>query len=204
MRTPRAAAYLTCLALGLLVFGCEMEEAAGTPDTGSPAASPIPSAAPVLEAAAPAPTAAATASAPAVPVPTCPAGLTGNAVPAYCIKLPPTYKVKDARTKPDRGSIEYDTGTTTDHLNVSYESTPLAQLAKDAEGELKFGGDKLEKKGDLPGGGKWFRGTHAEYARIVTIVKGAAPVTFKCSFAYQPKAAPPQAAIDACKSLVLP
>jgi hypothetical protein len=69
---------------------------------------------------------------------------------------------------------------------------------------MKFGGDKLDKKGDLPGGGKWFRGTHAEYARIVTLVKGAPPVTFKCSFAYQPKAAPPQAAIDACKSLVLP
>ncbi len=202
MRTPLSAPCVTCLALFL--FACEKEEAKGASDTGSPTASAIPSAAPAPEAAAPTPSAAPSASAPAVPMPTCPAGLTGNAVPAYCIKLPPAYKVKEARTRPERGSIEYDTGTATDHLNITYESTPLAQLAKDTEGEMKFGGDKLEKKGDLPGGGKWFRGTHAEYARIVTLVKGAPPVTFKCSFAYQPKTAPPQAAIDACKSLVLP
>jgi hypothetical protein len=203
MRTPRAA---SCIPLGSLLvvfaFACDKQEPASTPDAGAPAASAAP--APSPEAEAPAPSAAASASAPAVPLPNCPAGLTGNAVPAFCIKLPPAYKVKDARTKADRGSLEYDTGTTTDHLNISYESTPLAQLAKDTEGEMKFGGDKLDKKGDLPGGGKWFKGTHADYARIITLVKGAPPVTFKCSFAYQPKAAPPQLAIDACKTLVLP
>jgi hypothetical protein len=192
---------LTCLAVCVCLFACEKEEAQSPPETGSPAASATPSAAPVPEAAAPPPSAAPSASAPAVPLPTCPAGLTGNAVPAYCIKLPPAYKVKDARTKPERGSIEYDTGTKTDNLNVSYESTPIAQLAKDVEGEMKFGGDKIDKKGDLPGGGKWFRGTHAEYTRIVTLVKGAPPVTLKCSFAYEAKVPPPQAAIDACKSL---
>jgi hypothetical protein len=202
MRTLPAARCLAGLALGLLFCACDKEEAAGVPDAGPPVASAIPSAAPVPEA--PVPSAAPSASVPAVPLPTCPAGLTGNAVPAYCIKLPPAYKVKDARTSPERGSIEYDTGTTTDLLNISYESTPLAQLAKDVEGEMKFGGDKLDKKGDLPHGGKWFKGTHAEFARIVTLVKGAPPVTLKCSFAYQPKAAPPQAAIDACKSLVMP
>jgi hypothetical protein len=136
-------------------------------------------------------------------LPKCPAGLTGNAVPAYCIKLPAGYTVKQARTAPTRGSIDYDTGTTTDVLTVSYDGTSMAELAKDVEGEMKFGGDKLEKKGNLPGGNKWFQGTHAEYARIVTLVKGT-DVTFKCSFAYQPKKPPPADATDACKSLVLP
>jgi hypothetical protein len=199
MRTPIA---VSCLAFCL--FACDKEEAKGIPDAGSPQASA--SAPAAAEAAAPpsAPSAAASESAPALPLPTCPAGLTGNAVPAYCMKLPAGYKVKEARTKPDRGSIEYDTGTTTDHLNISYESTPVAQLAKDVEGEMKFGGDKIDKKGDLPGGGKWFKGTHAEYGRIVTLVKGAPPVTLKCSFAYQPTKPPSQVAIDACKTLVLP
>ena len=157
--------------------------------------------------AAPTPTAssaAATASA-AVPPPKCPPGLTGNPVPAYCIKLPATYKVKEARIQPKKGSIEYDTGNGIDMLSVTYEDTPVAELAKQVEGEMKFGHDKLEKKGDLPAGNKWFQGSHEDYARVVTLFKGPPPLTLKCSFAYQPtKKAPPQEAIDACKSIVVP
>ena len=105
---------------------------------------------------------------------------------------------------PDKGSISYDTGTTTDNLMISYDSTPLAQQAKDTESELKFGGDKIEKKGDLPGGNKWFQGSHQDYERVVTLFKGQSSLTLKCSFTYQPKNAPPKDAIDACKSIVVP
>ena len=156
-----------------------------------------------MTSAAPAASASAAASA-AVPPPKCPPGLTGNPVPAFCIKLPAGYAVKDARTAPTRGSISYDTGTQTDNLMVSYDDRSIAEQAKDIEGEMKFGGDKLEKKGDLGGGGKWFQGTHQDYARVVTLVKGPAPLTLKCSFAYKPKSAPPKDAIDACKSIVPP
>jgi hypothetical protein len=152
----------------------------------------------------PAPASAApSASVASVPLPKCPGDLTGNAVPAYCIKLPATYTVKKALTAPTRGSIDYDTGSPTDVLTVSYDGASIAELAKDVEGEMKFGGDKLEKKGNLPGGNKWFQGTHAEYARVVTLVKGPG-ITLKCSFAYQPKKPPPAGAADACKSLVVP
>ena len=139
----------------------------------------------------------------AIPPPKCPAGLTGNAVPAYCIKLPPSYKVKEARTAPTRGSIDYDTGSPTDILTISYDASPLAEAAKDVESEMKFGGDKLEKKGNLPGGNKFFVGTHADFSRVVTLVKGSA-MTLKCSFAYQSKKPPSAEAIDACKTLVVP
>jgi hypothetical protein len=139
----------------------------------------------------------------ALPPPKCPAGLTGNAVPAYCIKLPASYKVKEARTAPTRGSIDYDTGSPTDILTISYDVTPLAEMAKDVESEMKFGGDKLEKKGNLAGGNKFFVGTHADFSRVVTLVKGSA-MTLKCSFAYQPKKPPPAGAVDACKTLVVP
>src|SRR5262249_38678343 len=132
------------------------------------------------------------------------AGLTGNAVPAFCIKLPAGYSVKDARTSLSRGSIAYDTGTATDNLMVSYDDRPIADQIKDVESEMKFGGDKLEKKGDLPGGNKWFQGPHQDFARIVRLVKGPGPLTLKCSFAYKPKNAPPKEAIDACKSIVPP
>jgi len=71
-------------------------------------------------------------------------------------------------------------------------------------GEMKFGGDKLEKSGDLPGGGKWFQGSHQDYERVVTLVKGPSPLTLKCSFTYKPASAPVKDAIDACKSIVLP
>jgi hypothetical protein len=118
--------------------------------------------------------------------------------------VPSTYSVKQARTSPKRGSIEYDTGTTTDNLMITYDESAVAQLSKDVESEMKFGGDKLEKKGDLPGGNKWFQGTHADYSRIVTLVKGPGSLTLKCSFAYQAKKAPPKEAIDACKSIVVP
>ncbi len=192
--------------LGLLLVldlaACDKDE----PQSAAPPASAtaVPSTPPAPPpSAAPTASAAPSASAAAVPLPKCPAGLTGNAVPPYCIKLPTGYTVKQARTTPTRGSIDYDTGTTTDMLTVSYDETAVASLAKDVEGEMKFGGDKLDKKGDLPGGGKWFQGTHAEYSRIVTLIKGAG-VTFKCSFAYQPKKAPPAGAVDACKSLALP
>jgi len=189
------------LLLALPLVACDKEE----PKATAPPASASESAAAAVPSTPPAPTpsAAPSASAASVPLPKCPAGLTGNAVPPYCIKLPAGYTVKQARTTATRGSIDYDTGTTTDLLTVSYDTTAIAALAKDVEGEMKFGGDKLEKKGDLPGGNKWFQGTHAEYARIVTLIKGAG-MTFKCSFAYQPKKPPAAGAVDACKTLVLP
>jgi hypothetical protein len=137
-------------------------------------------------------------------MPKCPAGLTGNAMPAFCIKLPAGYTVKDARTSPTRGSIAYETGTATDSLMVSYDDHSITDQAKDVESELRFGGDKLEKKGDLPGGNKWYQGSHQDFERIVTLVKGPAPLTLKCSFAYKPKNAPPKDALDACKSIVAP
>jgi len=194
---------LASLGLVLALADCDKEDAKGTPSAASASASA--SAVPAAPSAPPSspPSAAPSASAASVPLPKCPVGLTGNAVPPYCIKLPSGYTVKQARTTPIRGSIDYDTGTTTDVLTVSYDGTSIVELAKDVEGEMKFGGDKLEKKGDLPGGNKWFQGTHAEYARVVTLVK-APGMTFKCSFAYQPKKPPPAGAPDACKTLVLP
>jgi hypothetical protein len=193
-------ATLACLglALALPLGACDKEEPKGT----APAISASAAASALAASTPPAPAASAmpSASAASVPPPKCPAGLTGNAVPPYCIKLPSGYTVKQPRTTPTRGSIDYDTGTTTDVLTVSYNDTPLPQLAKDVEGEMKFGGDKLESKGNLPGGNKWFQGTHAEYGRIVTLVKGTG-MTFKCSFAYQPKKPPAPGAVDACKSL---
>jgi hypothetical protein len=87
---------------------------------------------------------------------------------------------------------------------ISYDESPVASQAKDVEGELKFGGDKIEKKGDLPGGNKWFRGSHQEYERIVTLIKGPGTLTLKCSFTFKAKSAPSKEAIDACKSIVVP
>jgi hypothetical protein len=200
----------------MLLLSCGKEDAkggaAGSTASTSPSSPPVASTPP---AAPPSPSVAAAASASAaesppggtdsqLPAPKCPAGLLGNAFPAYCIKVPPNYKVKQSRISPKRGSIEYDTGTSTDNLMVSYDDSLLAQVSKDVESEMKFGGDKLEKKGDLPGGNKWFRGAHAEYARVVTLFKGQGPLTLKCSFAYQAKKAPAKEAIDACKSLVIP
>lgn len=195
-------------ALFLLVTACDKEEAKGTGGATS-ASAPAASSAPATPSASAAP-AASTSAAPSasaaaqVPPPKCPAGLTGNAVPPFCVKLPSGYTVKDARTSPTRGSISYDTGTQTDNLLVSYDETPVGSQAKDVEGEMKFGGDKIEKKGDLPGGGKWFQGSHQEFERVVTLIKGPGTLTFKCSFAYKPKSAPAKEAIDACKSIVVP
>ena len=196
----------TFSALTLLVLAAAACAACDKDDAKAADASPA-----VAPSASVAPTASASATASAAPsasvaanLPKCPAGLTGNAMPAYCIKIPPSYKVKDARTTPTKGSIGYDTGTTTDNLMVSYDSTSVADQAKDVESELKFGGDKIEKKGDLPGGNKWYQGSHQDYERVVTLIKGQPPLTFKCSFAYQPKNAPPKDAIDACKSIVVP
>ncbi|MDP9150963.1 MAG: hypothetical protein M3O36_13620, partial [Myxococcota bacterium] len=144
-------------------------------------------------------------SAAAMPPPKCPDGFTGNAMPAYCIKLPPGYTVKEARVTPARGTIDYATGASTDILTITYDATSIAELSKDVESEMKFGHDKLEKKGTLPGGNKWFQGSHEEYARIITLIKAQPqPMTLKCSFAYQPKKAPSKLAIEACKSLVIP
>ncbi len=84
---------------------------------------------------------------------------------------------------------------------VSYDEGSVASQAKDVEGEMKFGGDKLEKKGDLPGGNKWFLGSHLKYERLVTLVKAPGGLTLKCSFAYMPASAPPKEALDACKSI---
>ncbi|HEY6460141.1 MAG TPA: hypothetical protein VIY73_08315, partial [Polyangiaceae bacterium] len=138
------------------------------------------------------------------PLPKCPAGLTGNAVPVFCIKLASGYTVKDARTTPTKGSIAYDSGTPTDNLMISYDATPIAEQVKDVEGELKFGGDKIEKKGDLPGGGKWYLGQHQDFERVVSLVKGQSGLTLKCSFAYKTKNAPSKDATEACKSIVVP
>ncbi len=197
----RTAPAFLCL-LGLLA--CDKNDASGTAAATS-------SAAPSASAAAAVPSISASVTPPAsasaavqVPLPKCPAGLTGNAVPAYCIKLPSSYTVKEARTSPTRGSIAYDTGTPTDNLMVSYDGRPIPELVKDVEGEMKFGGDKIEKKGDLPGGNKWFQGSHEDYERIVTLIKAPGPLTLKCSFAYKPKIAPPKDAIEACKSIVVP
>lgn len=195
-------AMITLAVLSLPLLACDKDDAKGASgQTPEPSASAP--AAPTASEPPAAPSASAAASA-AVPAPKCPAGLTGNAVPAFCIKIPTSYAVKDARISPTKGSIAYDTGTQTDNLMVSYDSTSIAEQGKDVESELKFGGDKLEKKGDLPGGGKWYQGSHQDYERIVTLVKGPSGLTLKCSFAYQPKNAPPKDAVDACKSIVLP
>ena len=197
----------TSIASGLLlmmVAACGKEEAKDTAASASASAAPAASSAPAPSASA-APSAAASAGDKTLlPLPKCPAGLTSNATPPFCIKVPAAYSVKDARTTPTRGSLAYETGTKTDNLMISYDETPIASQAKDVEGEMKFGGDKLEKKGDLPGGGKWFLGSHQDFERLVTLVKGPGTLIFKCSFAYQPKNAPPKDAIDACKSIVIP
>ncbi|HXN30378.1 MAG TPA: hypothetical protein VN894_00895 [Polyangiaceae bacterium] len=196
---------LTIIALVLLP-ACGKEDATGS---SAPAASSSPPSASALAAPSAATaistaSSAASAAADAPPPPKCPAGLTPNAVPAYCIKLPASYSVKQVRSTPKRGSVEYDTGSSTDNLMITYDESPIPQLAKDVESEMKFGGDKLDKKGNLPGGNKWFQGTHGDYARLVTLVKGQGSLTLKCSFAYQPKKAPPKEAIDACRSIAVP
>jgi hypothetical protein len=183
----------------VLVLACDDSSSGASP---AASASAPPSA---LVAVPPPPASTAVASASAgPPLPKCPAGLTGNAVPAFCIKLPASYAVKDARITPAKGSIAYDTGVVSDNLMISYDDTAIPQLVKDVTGEMKFGGDKLEKSGDLPGGGKWFQGAHQDYERIVTLIKGPSPLTLKCSFTYKPASAPSKDAIDACKSIVVP
>jgi hypothetical protein len=207
MRFPFATNALLSLSM-LALSACAKDEPKGAAPVASSDTTPSPSASappagvpPTSAPVAPAESASATAG---VPPPTCPPGLTGNPVPAFCIKLPPSYHVKDARITAEKGSIAYDTGVTTDNLMISYDATPVAAQVKDVAGEMKFGGDKLEKKGDLPAGGKWFRGSHEDYERVVTLLKGPPPLTLKCSFTYKPKSPPPKEAIDACKSIVLP
>lgn len=199
----------TVSTLLLALVACDKEEAKGTAATTSAsaqAATTAPAQPAMSVPAVPSPaTAVASASAePQAALPKCPAGLTGNATPPFCIKLPAGFSVKDARTSATRGSIAYNTGTQTDNLMVSYDESPITSLTKDVEGELKFGGDKLEKKGDLPGGNKWFQGSHQEFERVVTLIKGPGTLTLKCSFAYKTKSPPSKEAIDACKSIVLP
>src|SRR5580658_10944349 len=114
---------LASLVLVLALAACDKEDAKGTPAAASASASASAvTAAPSAPPSSP-PSAAPSASTASVPPPKCPAGLTGNAVPPYCIKLPSGYTVKQARTTPTRGSIDYDTGTTTDVLTVSYDGT---------------------------------------------------------------------------------
>jgi hypothetical protein len=192
-----------------LMLSCGKQEATGTAASASASSSvatnnPSASATATASGAGTASAAPSASAAEAPPPPKCPAGLVGNGFPAYCIKVPANYGVKQARTSPKRGSVEYDTGSPTDNLMISYDETPIVQASKDVESEMKFGGDKLAKKGDLPGGNKWFQGTHSEYERIVTLYKGQGSLTLKCSFAYQPKKAPAKEAIDACKSIVIP
>lgn len=202
MRSP-----VPWFALVLALCSCEKEAAKGSPSASASVASVASAATPPTapaSAPAPAPSTPPTASAASAPLPKCPAGFSGNAAPAYCIKLPASYKVKEARSASTRGVVDYDTGTTTDNLTITYDDSPLSGLAKDVESEMKFGGDKIDKKGSLPGGNKWFQGTHGAYVRVVTLVKAAPPTTLKCSFAYQPKTPPPPEAVEACKSLVVP
>jgi hypothetical protein len=203
----------TVSVLLLALVACDKDDGKGSAAATSASAMAASSAAAgsalaVPSASAPAPSSSATAAASAsaavsAPLPKCPSGLTGNATPPFCIKLPAGYTVKEARTAATRGSISYDTGTQTDNLMVSYDDSSVSSLAKDVEGEMKFGGDKSEKKGDLPGGNKWFQGSHQEYERVVTLIK-AGTLTLKCSFAYKQKSAPPKDAIEACKSIVVP
>ncbi|HEY8088100.1 MAG TPA: hypothetical protein VIF09_09645 [Polyangiaceae bacterium] len=205
MRLPLLSLGLLAIPLAPCLLACD-NASSGSAGGSAPSASTVVTPSATASAAPPA-TASASASAAAsaaVPPPKCPAGLTGNAVPAFCIKLPPSYAVKDARTTPTKGSIAYDTGTQTDNLMISYDETPIASQVKDVEGELKFGGDKIEKKGDLPGGGKWYLGSHQDFERVVSLVKGPAGLTLKCSFAFKPKSAPPKDATEACKSIVVP
>ncbi len=194
---------MRALILGLVplfaIAACDNKEGSGTSSSSATSATTSSSTTTTTTST----TEATSSSVAAVPPPKCPPGLTGNAVPAYCIKLPATYKVKEARTAPTRGSIDYDTGSPTDILTISYDPSPLAEVAKDVESEMKFGGDKLDKKGNLPGGNKFFVGTHADFSRVVTLVKGPS-MTLKCSFAYQAKKPPPAGAVDACKTLVVP
>jgi hypothetical protein len=201
MRIVSVPAVFACLLL-LGFVQCDKEDAKSPPEA-APAASTVP-VAPSASATAAPPASASASAAAQVPPPKCPSGLTGNAVPAFCIKLPANYAVKDARTSPTKGSIAYDTGSPTDSLMVSYDEESIALQTKDVEGEMKFGGDKIEKKGNLSGGNKWFRGSHQDYARIVTLIKGTGTLTLKCSFTYKPKAAPVKDAIDTCKSITLP
>jgi hypothetical protein len=191
----------TLLVTSFVLCACEKE----TPKAG-PTLSSTPSAstAPATDAAPAAPMSAAPSATAETPLPKCPAGYAANPVPIYCIRLPAGYTVKSPRISPTRGSIGYDTGASTDNLMVSYDDSAISVAAKNVESELKFGHDKLERKGDLPGGNKWFEGSHDEYKRIVTLFKGRAPLVLKCSFAYQPKKPPPKEAIDACKSIVVP
>jgi hypothetical protein len=192
----------TLLVASFVLCACEKETPKAGP-TLPPSASA--SAAPALdEAPAAAISPAPSTAAASLPLPKCPPGYAANPFPAYCIKLPAGYTIKTPRISPTRGSISYDTGVSTDNLMVSYDDSAIAAAAKNVESELKFGHDKLEKKGDLPGGNKWFEGSHDEYKRIVTLIKGPAPLVLKCSFAYQPKKPPPKEAIDACKSIVVP
>lgn len=205
MRSPLVTMALLVFSLPALP-ACDKDASSGAATGASSALAPAPSASTTV-AVPPATASAASASASAAggpPPPKCPPGLTGNPVPAYCIKLPASYQVKDARISPEKGSIAYDTGTVTDNLMISYDSTAIAQQTKDVMGEMKFGGDKLEKNGDLPGGNKWFQGSHQDYERVVTLLKGPPPLVLKCSFTYKPKSPPPKDAIDACKSIVLP
>jgi hypothetical protein len=207
MRFPFAPTALLPIAIFTL-SACAKDEPKGSAPVASADIPPSPSASTPVEVTPPsastAPAMSASAAADTPAPPTCPPGLTGNAVPAFCIKLPASYHVKDARITPAKGSIAYDTGVTTDNLMISYDATPIPEQAKDVGGEMKFGGDKLEKKGDLPGGGKWFRGSHEDYERVVTLLKGPAPLILKCSFTYKPKSPPPKEAIEACKSIVVP
>jgi len=187
--------------LSLLVVACDDNEKKGGAASASATAAP-PSAAPIASAtAAPAPSPVLSS---ATPPPKCADGFTGIPVPAFCIKLPASYRIKEARVTPKKGTIEYDTGNATDNLTITYDETSLKELVSQTEGEMKFGGDKVTKKGDLPKGNKFFEGTHADYVRIVTLVQAAPPLTIKCSFAYKPAAAPSKEAIDACRSIVLP
>jgi hypothetical protein len=111
---------LGCLATlaAVPLVACDKDDGKGAGSAVAPSASAAAVATPPPSASASAASASASAMA-QTPLPKCPTGLTGNALPVFCMKLPSSYKVKDARTLPDKGSISYDTGTTTDNLMIS-------------------------------------------------------------------------------------
>jgi len=89
MRAKLLASLGFVLALPLAVAACDKEEAKSTAAaTSASAASASAPAATASAPPAPSASAAPSASSPSAPLPKCPAGLTGNAMPPYCLKLP--------------------------------------------------------------------------------------------------------------------
>jgi hypothetical protein len=177
---------------GIALAGCEEKKPAAAPPP-APAADPAPAAPPP-----------AAAAAPAAAAPKCPAGMQANATPAYCIKLPDSYKAKPVDAKgPKMGTVEYITESGRDSLEVFYSDATVDVFASNTEAELKMGKWKQTGKGDLPNGGKWYEGKDDMHTHIVGLYKS--PVgTLKCALGFMTKEPPAKEVLDACKGLVVP